>query len=269
MSENIRVMSAGCVCTDVFVDKNEIRAGGESLNFCGNVCTVPSVECFLIGVVGADEYGSAIRERIQRLPVDISHLHTADGVTANHKIWHTADGDRYFDDDAWDGGVFNNFTLTSGDLELLRTADAVHTHFDAPIFRQVLDLKKDSDFLLAVDFNDNRDFSDWEDLLDDIDLFFISGTLQDDNREILRRWSESHGGVFVQTLAEHGSVAYCGGREYVCHAVKAENVVDTTGAGDSYIAGFVAEYTVSRDVQKAMEQGSALAAVNIARLGGF
>ena len=270
MNKKLRIMSAGCVCTDVFADKNnELRPGGESLNFCGNVCTVAGVECFLIGAVGDDEYGRAIRERISRLPIDTSHLHTLDGVTANHRIFHTSDGDRYFTDGAWDGGVLNVFKLGSEDLELLRTADAVHTHFDSPIFGQIHELKKDSGFLLAVDFNDHRDFSDWEKILDDIDLFFISGTAQDDNREILRRWSQSRGCVFVQTLAADGSVAFCGGKEYVCHAVKVENVVDTTGAGDSYIAGFTAEYAASRDIAAAMQRGSALAAVNIARLGGF
>lgn len=263
----MKIMSAGCVCADVFEELGEIRPGGESLNFCGNVCFFPGVECSIVGVLGDDEYAKAIREKISSCPINTEFLRTVPGVTAHNRIFHTSDGDRYFLSNSWSGGVLDCFTLGADELEYLRTADIVHTHYDSPVFRQVLELRKHSDFLLAVDFNDHREFNDWEEIVESIDVFFISGSPE--ILSTLKQWSERFDGVFVATLASEGSVAFCNGEEFRCSAVPVEKVVDTTGAGDSYQAGFMASYGADRDIQKAMRQGSSQAAKNITRLGGF
>lgn len=266
----MKIASAGCVCVDVFVDKNnEVRPGGESLNFCGNISRIPGVECSLLGVVGDDDFGRDVRSGIASLKINAENLRTERGTTANHRIWHTADGDRYFTEDSWDGGVFQTYSLNKDELDFLKTQDAVHTHFDSPVFGQVLELRKKSGFLLVVDFNDYREFSEWESIVGSVDLFFISGSRDDYFGDILRSWSEKYPGVFTVTLAEAGSISYKGGREFQCSAVPAERVVDTTGAGDSYIAGFTAAYTANRSVEEAMTQGSRIAAENITHLGGF
>lgn len=263
----MKVMSAGCVCADVFEELGEIRPGGESLNFCGNICGFSDVECSLIGVVGSDQYAKAIREKISSYPINTEFLRTEPGTTAHNRIYHTPDGDRYFLSSSWNGGVFDCFTLGKDEMEFLRTADIVHTHYDSPVFRQVLELRKCSDFLLAVDFNDYRNFDDWEEIVEYIDVFFISGSPE--ILGTLKRWSERYDGVFAATLAAEGSVAFYKGVEYRCSAVPVEKVVDTTGAGDSYQAGFMASYGADRDIQKAMRTGSCQAAQNIIRLGGF
>ncbi len=264
-----KLISAGCVCVDVFEQEGELRAGGEALNFCGNACTLSGVETALAGVTGDDAYADFIRERLRTLPVDTSHLHMVHGATANHRIRHTADGDRWFAEGAWNGGVQDAFRLDGGDLAFLQTADAVHTMYDSPLFGQVLEARRQGGFLLAVDFNDHGGYAAWEEYLRDIDLFFISDAAGDWCENALREWSRRFGGVFTVTHGAAGSVSFCGGREYRCAAVPVEKVIDTTGAGDSYIAGFTAEYARSHDIVKAMEQGSALAAANIVRLGGF
>lgn len=263
----MKIMSAGCVCADVFEELNEIRPGGESLNFCGNVCGFPEVECSLVGVVGDDRFGEAIRESISALPINTTHLRMISGATAHNRIFHTKDGDRYFQSNSWNGGVFDGFVLNESDLEYLSNADVVHTHFDSPVFRQLLELRESSDFIFAVDFNDYRDFNNWEKIVEKIDVFFISGSSEIFGT--LKRWSEKVDGVFVATLAAEGSVAFHRGREYKCSAVSVEKIVDTTGAGDSYQAGFLASYGKDRDIESAMRQGSRQAALNIVHLGGF
>lgn len=265
----MKIYSAGCVCVDVFEELGEIRPGGEALNFCGNICGITGVENALISVVGDDEYARVIREKLSGYPIDVRYLHTEHGATANHRIFHTQDGDRWFPDGAWDGGVLDGFRLSDEDIAFISEADAVHTHFDSPLFPQILEARKNGEFLLAVDFNDYRDFSRWENVIKDIDLFFISGSAEEYFPDIMRRWSEMFPGVFTVTLAAAGSVSFRNGIEYRCAAVPVEKVVDTTGAGDSYIAGFTAAYAAGSSIEEAMKQGSLAASVNIARLGGF
>ena len=50
----------------------------------------------------------------------------------------TPDGDRYYKDDSWNGGVFSSFALSASDRELLHSSDMVHTTFSGPNFNDVI-----------------------------------------------------------------------------------------------------------------------------------
>ena len=75
--------------------------------------------------------------------------------------------------------------------------------------------------------------------------------------------------LFNVSLAERGSVTYFNGQEYRVQAVKVESIIDTTGCGDSYHAGFVCSYMLENDIKKAMNVGSEIAAETLKHYGGF
>lgn len=52
-------------------------------------------------------------------------------------------------------------------------------------------------------------------------------------------------------------------------AVKVDTIIDTTGCGDSYHAGFVCSYILENDIEKAMRVGSEIAAETLMHYGGF
>lgn len=52
-------------------------------------------------------------------------------------------------------------------------------------------------------------------------------------------------------------------------AKQIHTVVDTTGCGDSYHAGFVCSYLIEHDIEKAMLIGSEIAAETLGKYGGF
>ncbi|SMY09836.1 PfkB family carbohydrate kinase [Flavimaricola marinus] len=72
----------------------------------------------------------------------------------------------------------------------------------------------------------------------------------------------------VITLGRAGSFALAGGREW---RTGAEPIIalDTTGAGDSYIAGFLTARLNGAEMQEAMLAGHALAARTCSHPGGF
>ena len=73
----------------------------------------------------------------------------------------------------------------------------------------------------------------------------------------------------MTTITELGNVTYLKRQEFSVQAVKVDTVIDTTGCGDSYHAGFVCSYMLENDIEKAMRVGSEIAAETLKHYGGF
>ena len=73
--------------------------------------------------------------------------------------------------------------------------------------------------------------------------------------------------MVVVTEGKTGSYAYNQHQVYHQDAEPAEKILDSTGAGDAYAAGFIAEYSKSKSIEKSMEEGSKYAAKILAKIG--
>jgi len=76
-----------------------------------------------------------------------------------------------------------------------------------------------------------------------------------------------HCEIAALTRSEKGSVVLRGDEVHVIDAVPGVKVVDTTGAGDAYAAGFLYGYTQDFDLAKCGRLGGALAAQVISQYG--
>jgi len=75
-------------------------------------------------------------------------------------------------------------------------------------------------------------------------------------------------GILIVTKGAKGSTAYAGGIVINTEAVKPAEIIDTSGAGDGYVAGFIYGFLKnSGDVEKAMKAGSVYAARKLSHLG--
>ncbi len=74
-------------------------------------------------------------------------------------------------------------------------------------------------------------------------------------------------GLGIVTMSEEGSIIMKGGERVRVHATSIEAVVDTTGAGDLYAAGFLHGYTQGRSLEDCGKLGSLAAGIVIEQIG--
>ncbi len=263
-----RILCMPTLCADIFDATGEILPGGEALNFACIASRYPHIDVGVLGAIGEDEPGRHIQRVLEKYRIRGENVHVIPGgATATHRIYHTPEGDRYFKPDSWQGGVFATYRLTAADAAAMCAHDVVFATYSSPNFKEIIDIRKQGNFRLAVDFDIFRDYDNMEKLLPLVDFFMISG--DDSVLPVAKAWSEKYGGLFNVTLAERGSVTYYHGVEYRVQAVPVDEVIDTTGCGDSYHAGFVCSYLKDGDIIAAMNEGSKVASETLSHMGGF
>jgi len=73
--------------------------------------------------------------------------------------------------------------------------------------------------------------------------------------------------IVIITDGENGSYAYHQGKVFFQKALKPAQIVDTTGAGDAYTAGFISEFLKSKDLVKSLKKGALYAAYILGKIG--
>ena len=119
----------------------------------------------------------------------------------------------------------------------------------------------------AIDFADFQAHPDFELLerhIEHIDIGFF-GLSSDDDATIVRieNLAKEHGKLFIVTLGAAGSRAYHGDVRFDCAALPVPKVVDTTGAGDAFAAGFLSRFCHGQGIQDSLAVGAKLASLVI------
>ncbi len=96
----------------------------------------------------------------------------------------------------------------------------------------------------------------------DYELSLVMTKTQWDEATILEKTR-----VLIVTLGERGSRVATKGAEHIVKALPVESVVDPTGAGDAYRAGFIVGFIRGWALQSAAQLGSAVAAYAVEKYG--
>ncbi len=179
-------------------------------------------------------------------------------------------------------GIECNETAYEGlSLETLPRADCVHVcPLQPPYQAELVQSLKGHTDILSVSFQEffaddyrKKDFfdsMDWK----AIDIVFANEaeakalTRKRKPENMAQKFHDGGVDVVVITLGKRGSLVYDGMEMHQISARDVE-VVDPTGCGDSYIGGFLGEYLVSKDVQKATGMGTYLASLTAQKKGSW
>jgi sugar/nucleoside kinase (ribokinase family) len=96
----------------------------------------------------------------------------------------------------------------------------------------------------------------------------VNALLQTESFDETLRALDDYDNLFAMTRSEKGSVIVHGKETVVQPATPVETIVDTTGAGDAYSAGFLYGWTHGRSLQESAKLGTYCATRVIQQVGG-
>jgi fructoselysine 6-kinase len=262
--EKMRIVTVGDNCMDVYQASGKAYPGGNPVNVAVYLKDLGADSCY-IGWVGCDSYGQLMKEEILKKGVDISHLTKKDGKTAVTYV-KLVNNDRVFGD--YDEGVMADFTLTQEELDFIGTHQLVHAGVWGHVEGYYSHFKE-MGLQTSFDFSNQLDHRLVKTLPQFVDYSFFSYT-QDDPfiRQFLKDVKNNGSKITIATLGENGSLAYDGEQFYKCGVVGVD-VVDTMGAGDSFISGFIYGKLKGLPTIKCLDLGAATAAKTIQYFGAW
>jgi fructoselysine 6-kinase len=270
----MKLTAVGDCGVDRYVNLGRDRPGGITLNFAANARRLfaASDTVGVITALGTDPEASLVRRAIAGLGLEAC-LVELEGATSIQYIDRHASGEKIFV--RYEQGVLGHYRVGARERAVIARSDVLMAVVYAQIegfFDSVMD--SPSPGLRAVDFGDLSGLTGGIGLVERyIPAFHLGffGLSAGDEALIdeLERLARRHRRLFVVTLGAEGSLALGQERRLACPAVEVEHVVDTTGAGDTFAAGYLREYCASGDVERSLACGAQEAAGAIQRLGAF
>lgn len=259
----VSILTARDNVVDCYVDEGRIFAGGNALNVAVFARQAGAKTAYA-GTVGTDAAGALIQAALAGADVSTEFLQVRDGSTAYCVIGRN-NGDR----------VFREAGLGVSGAELPRefiprasVFDAVHLSQSSAVADMVPDLAVAS--LVSFDFSTNRDASLLRSVTPHCFLAsFSEAGLTCDEGLALASQAVTLGATWsLVTRGRAGAVLVGTERSYDIPAAET-SLVDTLGAGDTFIATLLVGLLEGTNPSEAMASASEAAAVTCSRLGAF
>jgi fructoselysine 6-kinase len=258
-----KIATVGDNCIDRYLAPvNRALVGGTAVNVAVNLVRLGHPAAYF-GAVGDDGEGKRTRAILARSGVDTASLKLIrPGRTSLTVIATGADGDRVFVSE--DFGVCQYYRPDDTDIERLKTMAHVHIGW-------LNDGGDTKHALAAAGVSVSQDLSVNADprnvAPDGLAIAFASCDGDDDEaRAVLSRTLAQGARLVVIMRGKRGSLASSGG-EIVKGTALPVSVRDTTGAGDSFIAGFLA--AEGKPIALCLAGGHQAAAHTCRIFGGF
>ena len=261
----MRIACIGDNCIDCYEGSGMAFPGGNAVNAAVYIKRLGG-DASYVGAVGSDEHGGLLLSALQKKGVDVSRVRVCEGSTAVSHVT-IVNGDRIFGE--YDEGVMAVFRPSEEDVDFLCAHDLVVTslwgHSEC-----ALESIRARGVLTAFDASESPYAEAAKLALPHSDVFFFSddrsGVPELENK--LRALKTDCPGVVVVMRGGAGSMAFDGTKFFMQGIVPCA-VVDTIGAGDSFIAGFILAWLGGETIPDCMAAGAKNAAVTIGYSGAW
>lgn len=267
------VVCVGDCGVDLYLPAGERRCGGITANFARHARAQfpPGDSVRIVSCIGRDEGARLVSSCLADSGIEC-HIRQLPGITPIQTIEIREDGEKDFVQ--YETGVLRDFRFGPTEVALIAGSDLLV----APVFLQIVGLfddlmEIDTKGRVSIDFADFLEYPDFallERHLESIDVGFFGLTAGDVAMiERIRGYADRRDKTFVVTLGANGSLVFAGGRQFRQPAEPVQRVVDTTGAGDAYAAGFLSRFCHGAGIEASMKHGAALAATVVTKKGSF
>lgn len=247
---------------DKYVNLEMMFPGGNEVNVASLMSRHGTRSSYL-GWLGNDLYGALLLGALEEEGVDTSHCYVKDDVTTFTEIY-LDDGERRFGKTR--PGASTRSKLTADDLEFILGHDLLHTSYYSRMEEFIS--KSDDELLISFDFTELADEKYLSDYLKFVDIAILPLEGDRNIEPDMKKYHDMGAEIILATLGSRGAYAY-DGRLHFQPAVVADSIVDSLGAGDSFIARFLSEYLTGTSTEDAMALATESAFETCQHLGAF
>ena len=259
----------------------KVVAGGSVANTMAGIAYLKGEPSF-IGKVNSDKFGDLYKKSLEEINVKFTYIKKDESLpTGTSIILITPDSERTMctylgvsshlsaDDISTNNILDHEMIFLEGYLWDKGTSEKM--------FKHAINIAKQNKIKIAMSLSDifcvNRHKQDFYDLLKN-DLNILIGNENEINEltgkknllDSINQLKEFNK-VIVITRSDKGSLAIKDNEIVNCESIKVDKVLDLTGAGDLFAAGFLKEYLDKSDIKKCLTTGSITASKIIQKIG--
>lgn len=259
----MRLVSLGDNVVDRYTARGVMYPGGNAVNVAvfASRC---AADAAYVGVLGSDAAGDLVWRALTENGVDTSHTRRLSGSNAYANV-ELRGGDRVFVSSSKGVSIF---TPAQEDLELAATADVIHTGHASSLEAHVSTFASLAPVSFDFSYRHEPDYLDR--LLPHVTYaHFSGGHLADDAvAELAARVAVYHPRHLLITRGAQGAEYWHDGAHFhqPAHDV---SVVDTLGAGDSFIASLLVDTIAGVATEDALPRAASRSAIVCQTHGAF
>jgi len=259
----------------------KIEAGGSVANTMVGIAYLGGHPSF-IGKINSDEFGKIYKKSLEKINVNFLYSEKKENLpTGASIIFITPDSERtmctYL-------GISSQLSKEDINEDYIKDYEIIFLEgylwdkgISEEMFKYIIQLAKKNNVKIAMSLSDifcvTRHREDFFKLLKN-DLNILIGNENEIN-ELMQKNNlldsmdelKNINKLIIITRSENGSVAVLNNKITNCESIKVEKVLDLTGAGDLFAAGFLKEYLDKSNIKKCLQTGSNLAAKIIQKVG--